>query len=198
MKQTQGRDSKKEASGEVKLRRSKRKVASSKEVSTVFDSPPPSSKKARIAAPASLVSLPYDVQNLLTRYLDVRSLEALAQTCSHFDLMINGRYLTSVNIPFNPNRGLMAEVKRSDVLEKKPLLRLKCKISYSFIQFMEAGFHAKQYLLESQMGLLCLSSVREVDLVPKNIIKVATIYPNLHPTCWVQRRYGKLRSELCS
>ena len=205
MRQTQGRVHKKEASGEVKLRRSKRKVPSTKEVSTVFDTPPPSSKKARrgrswtsIAArspPPSLLSLPYDVQDLLTRYLDVKSLEALAQTCSHFDLMINGRYLTSVNIPFNL-KGFMAEVMRSEVLEKKPLLRLECKkldsdripqpggqdiISCqgdSLIRFMDSGFQMKQYVLEFQMGLLSLSSVREVDLVPDNIRnQVASISP---------------------
>ena len=69
------------------LRRSKRNLASRKEdsVSTVWDSPPPSTKKARRGKdstktmtippepipPATLMSLNYDVQDKLLQYIDV-------------------------------------------------------------------------------------------------------------------------------
>ena len=67
------------------LRRSKRNLASRKEdsVSTVFDSPPPTTKKARrdndstktpeaeSRSPASLMSLNYDAQDKLLQHLDV-------------------------------------------------------------------------------------------------------------------------------
>ena len=69
------------------LRRSKRNLASRKEdsVSTVFDSPPPTTKKARrdpdstktkspeaeARSPASLMSLNYDAQDKLLQHLDV-------------------------------------------------------------------------------------------------------------------------------
>ena len=59
-----------------------------------------SSKKVRQERPAdppvTLITLPYDVHHLLLQYLDVTSMECLANTCSHFQSMINGRYLLSV------------------------------------------------------------------------------------------------------
>ena len=68
------------------LRRSKRKLNSGKEVSTVFDTPPPSTKKVRkvkevknlskadlpLKDPATLMTLNYDVQDKLLKYLDVQ------------------------------------------------------------------------------------------------------------------------------
>ena len=99
------------------LRRSLRLRNAMKEESSIFETPPPSTKKPRksrvpviqsvssqitktvsksITPPQTLMSIPYELQDYLFRYLDVEALEALSATCSHFDLMIKGRYLISI------------------------------------------------------------------------------------------------------
>ena len=122
------------------LRRSKRIRTSLQQQSSIFETPPASTKKQRrrkIATtksvpvltknsgpPASLMSLPYEVLLKLLRYLDVESLENLGGTCSQFDLLIHGRFLTSLAIPFDES--FLKEIAATDTLEKKPLLRLQC------------------------------------------------------------------------
>ena len=104
-----------------------------------------------------------------------QSLEALGQTCSHFDLMINGRYLTTVSLPFD--EGILTDIKESKIFEKKPVLRIQCKnvFKYHYSRddplslFVDSDSAVKQYIIESQMSLLSLSKVRELDLVPVNI-----------------------------
>ena len=84
--------------------------------------------------------------------------------------MINGRYRTTVNLPFN--EGILKEIKESEVFEKKPVLRLQCKSVADedpLHLFVDSGPGVKEYLLESQLSLLNLSKVREVDLIPVNI-----------------------------
>jgi len=178
------------------LRRSKRKGAGT---CSPRCSPPPSTKKSKRGGkdwafskpPATMMTLPWEVQFELTRYLDVASLEALSQTCSHFDSLINGRYLTTINLPFTINGGFMNEIKKSKVIEKKALLRLECKkprndlsslqehlpsilsqdshYSHSLYQFVDTCHVVKQYVLETQLDLLDLSKLRELDFVPENI-----------------------------
>ena len=209
---------------QLSLRRSKRKLASINDDSTKFDTPPPTTKKAKKAkvsskkakkakvsikrakkvsakdstklelsnpVRATLMSLNYDVQDKLLQYLDVQvrlsnnitfsseilffnlqSLEALSKTCSHFDLMINGRYLTSVSFPFGGR--FLNDIEKSQIFEKKSVLRLECKNNLSsphfdMSMFVETSLAAKQYLIQTQLSLLNLSKVREVDLVPVNI-----------------------------
>ena len=101
---------------------------------------------------------------------NLQSLEALSQTCSHFDLMIKGRYLTTVDMPFDED--ILKEIKETQLIEKKPVLKLRSKsLPGSDGLFVDSSQAVKQYLLESQLSLLCLSQVREVDLVPDNILE---------------------------
>ena len=97
-------------------------------------------------------------------FSNVQSLEALSKTCSYFDLMINGRYLTTVNLPLGR---FIKDIKQSKILVKKPVLRLQCKTNLDM--FVDTSFEAKKYVLETQFSLLDVSKVREVDLVPVNI-----------------------------
>ena len=91
--------------------------------------------------------------------------------------MINGRYLTSVNLPFGEE--FLNDIKESKILEKKPVLRLQCKnvshyptitnLQDPLSLFVDSSVELKQYIIESQLSLLYLSKVRELDLVPVNI-----------------------------
>ena len=89
--------------------------------------------------------------------------------------MINGRYLTTLNLPFGEE--FLNDIKESKILEKKPVLRLQCKNvphSPTLLQdplslFVDSSFELKQYTIESQLSLVYLSKVRELDLVPVNI-----------------------------
>ena len=160
-------------------RRSKRKILISPEDSPVLTT----TKKARKSKasrhvlatypvrppPPTMMVLPLDVHKKFLQYLDVRSMEALASTCSYFYQMVHGRYITRLNIPFSGN--FLAEMKKAQIIEKKSLLRLECKKlkmndQHTFSKFADSGFQVQQYLLESQMDLLSLSRIRELDLVP--------------------------------
>ena len=55
------------------------------------------------------------------------TLENLSKTSSYFDQMIAGRFLTSINFPFSLD--FISEVLNTGWVEKKPLLKLRCKKS---------------------------------------------------------------------
>ena len=112
----------------------------------------------------TFLGLPYDVLDHLLQFLDVRSLEALGRTCSHFDLMINGRYLTTVKLPFHKNGSFMKEIESSEVIEKKPVLKIRCRKAQSHEDVL-----AGSYQLNTHLGLLSLKKVREVDLFPGKV-----------------------------
>ena len=127
--------------------------------------------------PPTLMSLPYSVQLKLLSYLDVSSLESLAATSSQFDLLIHGRYLTTINIPFDES--FLQELAATDSIEKKPLLRLQCtklrgKVGKDggedfMSTFVESRHGLREYIIHSQMALLQLDKVREIDLVPRSL-----------------------------
>ena len=95
-------------------------------------------------------------------------MEALGKTCSHFDLMINGRYQTTVTLPFDEET--LSDLKESKIFEKKPVLRLLSPAHYQVLsKFVENSMAAKKYLLDTQMCVLNLSQVQELDLVPVSI-----------------------------
>ena len=160
------------------LRRSKRKSS----LGSVVISPV-TAKKARkskedkysvlasaalaLPPPPTLLSLPLDIHEKFLQYLDVKSQEALSSTCSYFDQMIRGRHLMRVDIPFA--KEFLSELKAAQTIEKKPLLRLECKVLSASHMFDDSGFLAQEYILESQMNLLSLSKLREVNLVPDDI-----------------------------
>ena len=118
------------------------------------DLPPPE--------PPTFSGLPYDVLDHLLQYLDVASLMALGRTSSQFDLLINGRFLTSAKLPFNRKGAFMKEIRESQVIEKKPVLRILCRKPRTWQQFLEG-----KPQLETHLDLLSLNKVREVHLLPK-------------------------------
>ena len=132
------------------------------------------------------MSLPYCAITKLLLYLDVDSLEKLSYTCFYFDQLIAGRFLVSIDLPFPVD--FIKEVINSKTLEKKPLLRLRCKktreefkifpnmtdVIYSepislHKLIVENCPHMTDYLVMSQMSLLSLHKLREVDLVPDSV-----------------------------
>ena len=181
------------------LRRSKRNRTALHQQSSIFETPPSTIKKQKqkqklskskvtnnkskpavtkpSGPPPTLMSLPYSVQLKLLSYLDVSSLESLAATSSQFDLLIHGRYLTTINIPFDES--FLQELAATDSIEKKPLLRLQCtKLrgkggedgGEDFMStFVESRHGLREYIIHSQMALLQLDKVREIDLVPRSL-----------------------------
>ena len=154
---------------------SQRQIKSKKRTrSSVLDSRAPKEKKAKgarkeLPPPPTFQGLPYDVLDHLLHYLDVQSLTALGRTCSQFDLMIFGRYLTSVRLPFSKNGAFMKEIRAAEVIEKKPVLRILCRRfdTYDYHPFLKVN--AGKYQLDINMDLLNLKKVREVDLFPGKI-----------------------------
>jgi len=177
------------------LRRSSRKRATSSSLSSVFATPPPSSKKSKKTQPApvppqpapTLTTLPHVVTERLLLYLDVETLEKLSATCYYFDQLIAGRFLTSIDIPFNVD--FNAEVAASSIFEKKPLLKMKSKKSkdeFKIFEDMPDEFSASSsiheiivenspdmtdYMVQGQLALLSLDKLREVDLVPASAME---------------------------
>ena len=115
----------------------------------------------------SLTSLPILVLKRLLTFLDVRSLENLSSCCSLFDQLIAGQYLTSISLPFPMD--FLNELKSVELLEKKPLLRLECKNRFETFGGVVSGYpeNIMEYIIKSQLTLLDLSMLREIDLVPE-------------------------------
>jgi len=160
--------------------------------STVYDSTLPSKKSrnkvlnypSTIQAP-SLTTLPTVVTRKLLKYLDVEALECLSKTCFYFDQFIAGKFLLSIDFPFHAD--MNAEVARSDKLEKKPLLKIRCKktngdmdsstnlVPYQIEQIslhniITMNFsYILDYMVHYQLSLLSLDKLRELDLVPEGI-----------------------------
>ena len=146
--------------------------------------------------PPTLINLPDLVQSKLLRYLDVDALENLSQTCTHFDQFINGKFLTSIGIPFDSH--FLKELSETSSVDKKPLLKITCnkpRELYKRVGFRPADippgapqdifplnqndsiYHViselgsspatVEYLLQSQLAMLSLDKLRELDLVPE-------------------------------
>jgi len=137
----------------------------------------------------TLLSFPQNVIETIFLYLDVGTLEIMCKTCSYFDQMINGKYITSINFPFSED--FIKEIADTDSVEKKPLLKLICKkprdvmnvyqnqnssyLSQASVHqiIVETPSRAMNYVVISQMSLLSLHQLRELDLVPeclKNVV----------------------------
>ena len=121
--------------------------------------------------------------------MDVDSLEQLGQTCSYFDQLINGKYLTSLNVPFDAH--FLKEVSSTNTIEKKPLLKLKCPKSRESFREVYKDEPAKSqmmsqmsvdhvlsdntsktntdYMIHLQLSFLSLEELREVDLLPEGL-----------------------------
>eukprot|EP00092_Neocalanus_flemingeri_P008963 GFUD01009644.1.p1 GENE.GFUD01009644.1~~GFUD01009644.1.p1 ORF type:complete len:460 (+),score=96.16 GFUD01009644.1:81-1460(+) len=175
------------------LRRSSRKRSMPPAFSSVFTSPPPSAKKSRKdakvpsppVAPPTLLTLPHCAISRLLLCLDVDSLERLSATCSYFDQMIAGKFLLSISFPFPVS--FIKEVMDDDSFEKKPLLKLsgkKTRDEFKTIPDITEDYsepsslhkliignspEMMDYLVFSQMSLLSLHKLRELDLVPESV-----------------------------
>jgi len=187
------------------LRRSTRKRPIPLEVDAIFATPPPSTKKSRkqvnttlaslpLTPVPTLTTLPYVVTMKLLLYLDVGTLERLSTTCLYFDEMIAGRFLTSIDFPFHMD--FSAEVAATQTMEKKPLLKMKCKKTkdeFKIFPNMPSEFSEPSsmhkiivdncpdmmdYLVHIQLSLLSLDQLREVDLVPGTIGDGWSRYPH--------------------
>ena len=169
------------------LRRSSRKrsmpaifSSSSKPVKKTDSVSPPVTSQP-FPAP-TLLSLPFCAISRLLLCLDVESLEKLSSTCYYFDQLIQGRFLTSIDFPFSAS--FIKEIIDSNCFDKKPLLKLSCKkskvridVSRDLDNYIGSTSHYKlivntsrsimvDYLVMSQMSLLSLHKLRELDLVP--------------------------------
>eukprot|EP00092_Neocalanus_flemingeri_P015690 GFUD01016984.1.p1 GENE.GFUD01016984.1~~GFUD01016984.1.p1 ORF type:complete len:457 (-),score=113.51 GFUD01016984.1:76-1446(-) len=175
------------------LRRSTRKRSMPPGFTSMFSSPPPSAKKSRKAPkvpplpviPPTLLTLPYCAISRLLLCLDVASLENLSATCYYFDQLIAGKFLLALHFPFPV--GFIKEVMADNCFEKKPLLKISCKKSWEDFQTIpdlpgdlsESSSTHKliignspdmmDYLVFSQMSLLSLHKLRELDLVPDSV-----------------------------
>jgi len=155
-------------------------------------SPTNSAKKSRKSQvlspkpPHTLLTLPYCTISRLLLHLDVDSLENLSSTCCYFDQLIAGRFLPSIDFPLPVN--IIKELMNTNHIEKKPLLKLRCKKSKEAIQIfpdddynnnvLAISIHKlicgldpglTNYLVFSQMSFLSLHKVKEVDLVPDSV-----------------------------
>jgi len=171
------------------LRRSTRKRSIYCTLQSVLDTKITSAKKPRktyVTSPLpvpTLTTLPYVVIQTLLMYFDVDTLEILSTSCSFFDQIISGKYLTTIEFPFPSD--FNNELATSNV-EKKPLLRIKCKKSqdqfniFPDVPGQSCSMHkiitktapsAMDYMVKSQMSVLSLDLLRELDFVPEGLDK---------------------------
>jgi len=113
----------------------------------------------------TLTTLPYVVTRKLLLCLDVDSLENLSKTCSYFDQFISGRFITSLDFPLPLS--FITEVATTSRLEKKPILKIRCKKMDKMLFTPRSS-----YMFHSQLSLLSLDKVREIDFVPENLGRV--------------------------
>jgi len=118
-----------------------------------------------VSAP-TITTLPYVVIRKLLLYFDVDTLENLCETCSYFDQFISGRFITCLDFPLPLN--FINEVATTCRLEKKPLLKVRCKKTDKMLFIPESS----DYMFHSQLSLLSLDKVREFDFVPASLSMV--------------------------
>jgi len=111
----------------------------------------------------TLTTLPFVVTRKLLWYFDVETLENLSNTCSYFDQFISGRFITSLDFPLP--RSFITEVATTSRLEKKPILKIRCKKTDQMLFTPQSS----NYIFQSQLSLLSLDKVREIDFVPASL-----------------------------
>ena len=92
--------------------------------------------------PPSFLDLPKLAMERILGLLDVDSMENLSQTCSYFDQLICGNFITSLNFPFDES--FIQEIHMAKSIEKKPLLRLACDKSKTQFKGNMKGNRAKK------------------------------------------------------
>ena len=168
------------------LRRSKRKRNAIPSTSTTAAKKPRKSMSifSSLVPVPSLITLPCLVLRKLLLYCDVDTLEKLSTTCSYFDQLISGRFITSLDFPLPLD--FINEVAATSRLEKKPLLKIRCKKSDE--KQLIPSF--SEYMFHSQLAFLSLHKIREFDLVPEDPSKMRAM------TYSTRRKYLKFDSRL--
>jgi len=113
-----------------------------------------------------LVQMPALVLRRMMHFLDVTSLENLAATCDFFHQLVTLRGVATLNIPFSNK--FIAELDAVKTFHKKSVFRLKSlKEDDTCVPDDEAIF--VEYMISSQLALVDLKKLREVDLMPKTL-----------------------------
>jgi len=113
-----------------------------------------------------LVQMPALVLRRITHFLDVTSLENLAATCDFFHKLVTARGVTTLNIPFSNK--FIAELNAVKTFHKKQVFRLcSLKEDDTCVPDDEAVF--VEYMISSQLALVDLKKLREVELMPKTM-----------------------------
>jgi len=113
-----------------------------------------------------LLELPLAVLERLLLFLDVVALAKLAATCSFLQQLVAGRHIVVLDFPFN--RAFVRELAAAATVEKKPVLRLQSlKDDETAVPDDEEVF--VEYMVQSQLALLSLAKLREVQLVPPGL-----------------------------
>ena len=112
---------------------------------------------------------PYVLNHLLL-FLDVTSLQQLAKTCTLFDQLISGQFITNLHLPLS--KEFLQEVENAEVIEKKPVLRMTVSESQLEAFFgVEPGFIGTRNvagLLNFQLSLLDLTKLRDLVIKPSS------------------------------
>jgi len=113
-----------------------------------------------------LVQMPTLVLRRMMHFLDVTSLVNLAATCDFFRQFVTLRGVATLNIPFSSK--FIAELNAVKTFHKKSVFRLKSlKEDDTCVPDDEAIF--VEYMISSQLALVDLKKLREVDLKPKTL-----------------------------
>ena len=154
---------------------------------------PTENKQEVSASPPTLLSLPFVVQKHLLQFFDVKSLECLSSTCSFYDQMIAGSNLLTLDFPLTMS--MLEEIRNTDEIQKKPLLKLNCKkskkseelpksfrpdgaeIGENFISahdlvsmdWLRRSHTAIKYFVAVQLAPFSVQQVRELDFVPESL-----------------------------
>jgi len=131
----------------------------------------------------TLITLPFVVTRKLLLYFDVDTLENLSNTCSYFDQFISGRFITSLDFPLPLS--FITEVATISRLEKKPILKIRCKKTDQMLFTPKSS----KYMFQFQLSLLSLDRVREFDFVPREIDFVPASLRTFWPRTWKNYRY---------
>jgi len=107
-----------------------------------------------------LCDLPLLIIRKILQFIPVDDLEILANTNRFFYNWICSEHRTSADIPFKKED--IKIMQENKIIEKKPLMKLRCK-DFNSNPFFKPIL--PKYIMDLQMSLLDFSKLRELDLV---------------------------------
>jgi len=127
----------------------------------------PSRRRKKIQFPrkVNFCELPSPVIEKILSFISVDDMENLAEVNVFLNTLICGEHKTSADIPFKDED--VKKMREEKIIEKKPLLKLRCKSSHR-VEVMMGSFLNYDYVLDLQVSLLDFSKLRELDLVPSS------------------------------